>query len=133
MKLTRQHRREARLLWKAVTVDGIPDAERIRAAVKSLPQQVGRDAEPVLHCLAQRIAVYIRSNRVHIVSADALTPEQCQQLAGLAKDDSVARAGLEFSVDPAVLGGLRLEQGYQVTDRTLARQLEVLKDMLLQH
>jgi F0F1-type ATP synthase delta subunit len=132
MKLTRQHRREARLLWKAVTIDGIPDAERIRVAVQTLPQQIGRNAEPVLRGLAQRLEAYIRSNRIHIVSADPLSPKQRQQLAGLA-EGSAARAGLEFSVDPAVLGGLRLEQGYQVTDRTLARQLEVLKDTLLQH
>ncbi|WP_372808087.1 F0F1 ATP synthase subunit delta [Pontiella sp.] len=132
MKPTRQHRREARLLWKSVTADGVPDAERIRAAVQTLPQQIGRNAEPVLRCLAQRLEVYIRSNRIHIVSADPLSPEQRQQLAGRT-EGAAALAGVEFSVDPAVLGGLRFEQGYQVTDSTLARQLDVLKDMLLQH
>jgi isopropylmalate/homocitrate/citramalate synthase len=132
MRLTRQHRREARLLWKSVTIDGTPDAERIRAAVQTLPQQIGRDAEPVLRCLVQRLEIYIRSNRIHIVSADPLSPEQQHQLSGLT-EGSAAQAGLEFSVDASVLGGLRLEQGYQVTDKTLARQLDVLKDMLLQH
>jgi hypothetical protein len=132
MKPSRQHRREARLLWKSVAVDGIPDAQRIRAAVESLPRQIGRDAEPVLRCLAQRLEVYIRSNRLHIVSADPLSPAQRQQLAGLA-DGASSGAGIEFSVDPSVLGGLRLEQGYQVTDGTLVRQLDVLQNMLLQH
>ncbi|MBN2685099.1 MAG: F0F1 ATP synthase subunit delta [Pontiellaceae bacterium] len=132
MKLTRHHHREARLLWAAVTVDGIPDAERIRAAVESLRQRIGRDAEPVLRCLAQRLSIYLRSNRIHVVSAEPLSPEQQKQLAGTV-NGSTASAGIEFSVDPSVLGGVRLEQGYAVTDRTLARQLEVLQNTLLQH
>ena len=128
MKLTRRHHREARLLWAAVTTaDGVPDAERIREAVHSLRQRIGRDAEPVLRCLAQRIEIYLRSSRTHVVSATPLSPEQQQQLAGKVGE------GIEFSVDPSVLGGLRLEQGYAVTDQTLSRQLDVLKTTLLNH
>lgn len=128
MKLTRQHHREARLLWAAVTSDdGVPDAERIREAARSLKQRIGRDAEPVLRCLGERLSVYLRSARVHVVSAEPLSQEQRDQLAGTVGE------GIEFSVDPSVLGGMRLEQGYAVTDRTLARQLDVLKDTLLNH
>jgi F0F1-type ATP synthase delta subunit len=34
-------------------------------------------------------------------------------------------------VDPAVIGGLRVEKGYHVTDLTITRQLEILKAELL--
>ena len=34
------------------------------------------------------------------------------------------------TVDPAVIGGLKIERGYQVTDMTIARQLENLKTLL---
>ena len=127
MKLTRQHHREARLLWAAVTENGVPDAERVRLAVQSLKKRIGRDAEPVLQCLTQRLSIYLRATKVHVVSAEPLSSEQQKQLAGTAGE------AIEFSVDPAVLGGLRLEEGYAVTDRTLARQLEVLQNTLLQH
>ena len=127
MKLTRQHHREARLLWAAVTENGVPDAERIRSAVQSMQKRIGRDAEPVLQCLAQRLSVYLRSSKVHMVSAEPLSVEQQKQLEG------TVGARIEFSVDPSVLGGLRLEEGYAVTDWTLARQLEVLQNTLLQH
>lgn len=133
MKLTRQHRREARLLWQSVLTNGIPDAERIQAAVQSLRRQIGRDAEPVLQCFAQRLAVYIRSSQITVVSADPLSPAQQEQLAGLASPADEVSAGIRFNVDPSVLGGLRLERGYQVTDRTIVRQLEVLQDILLKN
>jgi len=133
MKLTRQHRREARLLWQAVLVDGTPNPERIQAAVHSLQQQIGRDAEPVLRCFSQRLAVYIRSSQIHIVSADPLSPAQREQLAGLTDTADATTVGIRFTVDASVLGGLRLERGYQVTDRTIARQLDVLQDILLKN
>jgi len=131
MRLTRQHRRNARLLWQAVSVNGIPDASRIRAAVQDVQQHGGREAEAVLRCFVQRLEVYIRANRIGVVSADRLSARQQEQLSGLFRETEVAQAGIDFSVDPAVIGGLRLEKGYQVTDLTMARQLEILQDKLL--
>lgn len=131
MKLTRQHRRNARLIWQSVSVDGIPDANRIRAAVQDVQQHGGRDAEAVLKCFVQRLEVYIRANRIGVVSADQLSTRQQEQLSGRFRGTESVNAGISFSVDPAVLGGLRLEQGYQVTDLTIARQLEILQDKLL--
>jgi len=133
MKFTRQHRREARLLWQAVTVNNVPDAERIREVIPAVQRQEGHDAEAVLRCFVQRLAVYIRSNQIRVVSADPLSPGQQAQLAGLAGGTESSGAGIRFSVDAAVLGGLRLERGYQVTDMTIARQLDVLQDMLLKN
>lgn len=130
MKFTRQHRREARQLWQTVTVGGIPDAERIRKAVQAVRVQGGRGAEPVLKCFAERLSVYIRSTQVTAVSAAPLSSAQQTQLSRLA-DGGPGSPGIRFVVDPAVIGGLRLEQGYQVTDRTVARQLEVLQEVLL--
>lgn len=133
MKLTRQHRREARLLWQSILVEGQPDAARIRSVIESMPRQIGRDMEPILHCFMQRLEVYIRSGQITVVSADPLSPAQQEQLTGLTEQKDAAKAGIKFVVDPTVLGGLRLEQGYQVTDRTIARQLDVLKDTLLRN
>lgn len=131
MKFTRQHRRNARLLWQSVSVNGVPDANRIRAAVQTVWQQEGRGAEAVLRCFMQRLEVYIRANRIGVVSADRLSAQQQEQLAGLFRGTEAAEAGINFSVDPAVIGGLRVEKGYQVTDLTLARQLDLLRDKLL--
>jgi F-type H+-transporting ATPase subunit delta len=132
MKLTRQHQRNARLLWQSVSVNGIPDANRIREAVQTVRQFEGRSAEAVLRCFVQRLEVYIRANRIGVVSADRLSAQQQEQLSGLFRGTEAAEAGINFSVDPAVIGGLRVEKGYQVTDLTIARQLEILQSRLLE-
>lgn len=132
MKPNRQHRLKARLLWQAVLVNGSPDGNRIREAVHSVRQREARDAEAVLTCFVQRLKVYIRANRIGVVSADRLSAAQQDQLSGRFRGAGAERAGITFAVDPAVIGGLRVEQGYQVTDRTIARQLEILHDKLLE-
>lgn len=133
MKLTRQHRRNARLLWQAVSVNGVPDAKRIREAVRTVQQYEGRNAEAVLRCFAERLEVYIRANRIGVISADPLSARQQEYLSGLFRETESVNAGISFSVDPAVIGGLRLEKGHQVTDLTIARQLEILKNKLLKN
>ncbi len=131
MRLTRQHRRNARLLWQAVSVNGVPDVNRIREAVRTVRQYEGRDAEAVLMCFVQRLEVYIRATQVGVISADRLSAGQQELLSGLFRETEAVKTGINFSVDPAVIGGLRVEKGYQVTDLTIARQLEILRDKLL--
>lgn len=133
MRITRQHRRNARLLWQAVSVNGVPDANRIREAVRTVRQYEGRNAEAVLRCFVDRLEVYVRANRVGVISADPLSAQQQEQLSGLFRGTESVKADINFSVEPAVIGGLRIEKGYQVTDLTIARQLEILKDKLLKN
>lgn len=131
MKFTRQHRRNARLLWQSVSINGVPDATRIKEAVWTVRESEGRGAEAVLRCFLQRLEVYIRANRVGVVSADRLSSSQQESLSELFRGKESVKAGISFSVDPSVIGGLRVEKGYQVTDMTIARQLEILRDKLL--
>jgi F0F1-type ATP synthase delta subunit len=77
------------------------------------------------------LEVYIRANRVGVVSADPLSAQQQEQLTGLFREIESVKAGISFSVDSSVIGGLRVEKGYQVTDLTIARQLEILRGKLL--
>jgi F0F1-type ATP synthase delta subunit len=131
MKLTRQHHRDARLLWQSVTVNGVPDANRIREAVRTIQQYEGRGAEAVLRCFSQRLAVYFREHQIGVVSADLLPIRQQEQITELFRETESVKTGIRFTVDPAVIGGLRVEKGYHVTDLTITRQLEILKAELL--
>jgi|688.fasta_scaffold28352_8 F0F1-type ATP synthase delta subunit len=131
MKLTRKHHRDARLLWQAVTVSGVPDANRIREAIRTIQQYEGRGAEAVLRCFSQRLNVYIREHQIGVVSADLLPVRQQEQIAERFRETESVKAGIHFTVDPGVIGGLRIEEGYHVTDLTITRQLEILKAELL--
>ncbi len=131
MKLNRKHRRNTRLLWQAVCVNDIPDATRAQEAVRMIRQYEGRDAEAVLRCFMERLNVYIRANQIGVISADPLSAQQQTQVSETLRRANSTKAGITFSVDPAVIGGLRVEKGYHVVDQTIARQLEILQDKLL--
>ena len=130
MKLTRQHRRKARILWQSICIESVPDEQRLREAVQALRRSGDRDAEPVLRCLEQRLMVHVRLARVSVVSAEDLPAQIRAEILSRLLSQTVA-ANVEFSVEPGVLGGVRLEKGYDVTDATVGRQLEVLKHKLL--
>ncbi|MGE4488435.1 MAG: F0F1 ATP synthase subunit delta [Kiritimatiellales bacterium] len=130
MKLTRQHHLEARLLWQAVTDNGVPNAGRVRLAVQTIRQRVGRNAEAILRCFSRRFDVYLRATRINVVSADPLSPGEQAQLVALGSKAGSLETSVNFTVDPSVIGGLRVERGYQVTDKTIARQLDQLKNLL---
>jgi len=114
-------------------VNGAPDGDRVIEAVRTIRQREGRDAEAVLRCFSQRLEVYIRANRIGVVSAGPLSAPQQERLSRLFGSIEAVNTGVTYAVDPAVIGGLRVERGYQVTDMTIARQLEVLKGRLLGH
>lgn len=130
-KPNRHHQREARLLWQAIVRDGQPDPDRLRHAVRTLGQQPGRGTEAILHCLVKRLEAHVRAHKVRVVSADPLTEEQQKRLAGYFSAAERIGSEIEFSTDPALLGGLRVENGHQVVDQTVARQIEIMKSILL--
>lgn len=130
-KPNRHQQREARLLWQTILRDGQPDSERIRETVRALSQNPVRNTEAVLHCFAQRLDAHIRAHQVRVVSADPLTADQQQQVAGYFPETDKLGSEVQFSTDPSLLGGLRVENGYRVVDQTVARQIEILKSILL--
>lgn len=130
MRLTRQQRCNARRLWQSVCENGVPDQGRITKAVREVRAHEGRDAEAVLKCFSERLNVYIRANRIGVISADRLSTRQQEQLTNLFNGTGATQAGLYFSTDPSVIGGLRVEVGHQITDVTITRQLERLGETL---
>jgi F0F1-type ATP synthase delta subunit len=130
MKLTRQHSRKVRQMWQECLVGGTPDPARIATAVERLLTRRERDAEVVLRGFAKTLKTYRRSHRIRITGA--ATPSPAQTAAILASLGEAARtvAGVEIAADPALITGLRVEQGYDVTDASLARQIERLRMQL---
>lgn len=131
MKLTRQHHREARLLWQSILINDLPDPDRLQKVIQTAQTKLGRQSEGVLRCLVQRMETFIRSNQIRVTSVDRLSDTQKKQLTAQLEGDASPGVKVQFFEDASVLGGLRIEQGYLVTDQTLSRQLEILKDLLL--
>ena len=67
---------------------------------------------------------------VQVTAAEALTARQTRRLEALLRARTGREIVLTNRVDPAVLGGVRLDYGGKRVEDTVARRLEALRDWL---
>ncbi|MBO0608177.1 F0F1 ATP synthase subunit delta [Myceligenerans salitolerans] len=120
--------------------DTSTDAARRRALVDAL---LGGKVDPVTQALAQRATVHARGRRfvptltwfgevaaerrrrlvAMVTSATVLTQAQMDRLAAILERSYGRPVQLNVTVDPAVVGGLRIQVGADVVDSTVLSRL----------
>lgn len=133
MKIKQQHRRIARIIWQKSFSGGIPDFSAISQIVKSLRKEKRRDEEFILEALLERVSLYLRENRLKISSPDELSEERKKQILSVIENIEKFTGGIEFDKNDSLIGGLRIEKGYDIEDYTVSRQLEILKKTLMKN
>lgn len=133
MKVKLQHRRIARIIWQKSFSGGIPDFSAIRQIIKSLRNEKRRDEEFILESLLERISLYLRENTLRISSSNELSEERQKQILSVIGNIEKFTGGIEFDKNESLIGGLRIEKGYDIEDYTVARQLEILKKTLMKN
>lgn len=133
MKIKHQHRRIARIIWQESFSGGTPDFSAIRQKVKSLRNEKRRDEEFILEALIERISLYLRENRLRIFSPNELSEEKKNQILSIIGNIERFTGGIKFDTNESLIGGLRIEKGYDIEDYTISRQLEILKKTLMKN
>lgn len=133
MKVKHQHRRLARIIWQRSLSGGIPDFSAIGQIVKSLHDEKCREEEFILEALLERVSLYLRENRLRISSPDEFSDERKKQILSVIGDTGKFTGGIEFDKNESLIGGLRIEKGYDIEDYTVSRQLEILKKTLIKN
>lgn len=127
MKLTKQAQREARQLFRHCFVNGILDESRVRQAVSLLADQKPHGYVGILARLHRLVKLDVAKRTVRIESAVPTTPQQAAAIqAGLTQRYG---AGLEINhaVNPALIGGLRIQVGSDLYDGSVKARLEKLQ------
>ncbi|MCC7519479.1 MAG: F0F1 ATP synthase subunit delta [Verrucomicrobiae bacterium] len=127
MKSRRDSRRAARRIFRACFADSRLDTERVRRAVRSLGGQKPRQGLAVLEEFHRLVRTEVTRWQLRIESAAPLPPECLAELQARV----AARAGRPVesaaSVNPALIGGLRLRLGSDVWDGSVAQRLRQLE------
>lgn len=98
--------------------------ETVRLAVQAATLPRGLRTEQVLENYVQAAADRRRQLVAHVVAALPLTQEQRRRLAAALQRQHGRPVRLNLDVDPAVVGGLRVEVGGEVVDGTLATRID---------
>ncbi|MGD9896608.1 MAG: F0F1 ATP synthase subunit delta [Candidatus Methylacidiphilaceae bacterium] len=129
MKIPRQARRKAKVLFRLCLDGETLDAARVRQVVTVLLDQKPRGYLPILQRLRRLIAYRIAENTLSIESAAPL-PDQGRSL--FAELESRYGAALEkrYSVRPELIGGIRIQKGSTVWDGSIFQRLQRLEASL---
>ena len=128
MKITKQARRDAKQLFNVCVVDGVLNDDRVRQAVTKVIDKKPRGFAGILSHFQRLVKLDIDKRTAKVESAGELSGElQASVQANLEKKYG-AGLSLTFTVNPTLIGGLRIQIGSDVYDGSVQGRLTQLKN-----
>ena len=126
MKISKEARRTSRQLFRACMVDGKLDESRVRTVVNGVASSKPRGYIGMLDAFSRLVANEVSRQRALVESASALTPATQSELQASLSKKYGRQLTLDFSVNPELLGGIRVKVGSDVWDGSVKARLEGL-------
>lgn len=130
MKISKEARRTSRQLFRACMADGKLDESRVRTVVSTVAEKKPRGYIAMLDAFARLVAHEVDRQRALVESATALTPATQSELQASLSKKYDRQLTLDFSVNPDLLGGIRVKVGSDVWDGSIKARLESLSASL---
>ncbi len=126
MRLSREARKMSRQLFKDSLVEGCVDEARAAAIVRAVADRKPRHYLAILKDFLRLVRNDLESRRARIESAAPLSPQERDTVTASVKAKFGHAITAEFSENPALLGGLRMQVGSDVWDGTVRNRLDIL-------
>lgn len=130
MKISKQARRDGKTLFTNCRVNGVLDENRVRQTVTAVIAQKPRGFVGILSHFQRLVKLDIERRTARVESATQLS----DSLAASVKSSLSQRYGqgldVGFSVNPALVGGLRVKVGSDVFDGSVRARLNELAESM---
>ena len=130
MKITKEIRQVSRTMLRASFTDGRLDQGKIRALIDSVINERPRNFVGILENYKRLLRLEVDKRHARIESATPLAPQEGAQIVENLKRKYGQDITTDFSVNPALLGGMRIRVGSDVCDSTFRDRLERLQQKL---
>ena len=130
MKINKEIRQISRELLRASFTDGKLDRGKIGSLTQSLVEKRPRHYVDILQLYKRLLRLEIEKRHAKIESATQLAPEAAASITYRLKKKYGNDLTTEFTVDPALLGGVRIRVGSDVWDSTVRTRLRRLEQEL---
>jgi F-type H+-transporting ATPase subunit delta len=130
MKISKEARRTSRQLFRACMADGKLDDARVRNVLSGVTNSKPRGYIGMLDAFARLVANEVSRQRALVESATALSPATQSELQASLSKKYGRQLTLDFSVNPELLGGIRIKVGSDVWDGSVKARLEALSASL---
>ncbi len=130
MKISKQARRDGKSLFNICKVSGVLDENRVRQTVSAVIDRKPRGYAGILSHFHRLVKLDIARRTAVVESAATLAEE----IATTVKAELAWRYGqglnVNFTVNPALIGGMRVKVGSDVFDGTVRARLNELAEKM---
>ena len=127
MKIPKAAKRDARRLFRVCFTNGVFDEAKARATLEAVVQGKPRHYIAILSVFQRLVRLEIARNTAQIESATELNDVVKADVQRRLQELYHRPLTTVFSVNPALIGGLRISVGSDVWDGSVANRLETLK------
>lgn len=127
MKISKQSRRDAKQLFQACLVNGQLDEARVRQAVSAVIEKRPRGYVPTLSQFQRLVKLDLARRQARIESAVALPADTQASVRANLEQKYGSNLNFQFSVNPELIGGLRVQVGSDVYDGSVKARLQHLQ------
>lgn len=127
MKISKQARRDGRDLFKACQVAGVLDQGRVRDAVAAVLKRKPRGYLAIVEHFKRLVKLDLDRRTARVENATETTPEQQEAIRLNLERQYGAGLQLTFWINPALIGGLRVQVGSDIYDGSVAGRLAALQ------
>lgn len=127
MKLPREARKQSRELFSLAFQNGKLDAERARHVAGILVESKPRHYLQILQEFTRLVRLYFLERHALITSAAPLDEATRATVSGEILEKFGSDFTMEFGVDPALIGGMRVQVASDVWDGSIRSRLEALR------
>jgi F-type H+-transporting ATPase subunit delta len=126
MKISKRAVQDARQLFRSCQVNGVLDEARVRQAVALLSEKKPRDYVGILARLHRLVKLDLAQRNVRVENAVETTPQQQNAIQADLEKKYGAGLNVTYSINPALIGGLRIQVGSDLYDGSVKTRLEKL-------
>ncbi|MEM7014790.1 MAG: F0F1 ATP synthase subunit delta [Verrucomicrobiota bacterium] len=128
MKGSKDAIRNARQLLKLTLVDGKVDGDRAKAIIKKISTQKPRGYIGIIDAFGNLVRLELAKRHAIVESAVELEPATQKSVTADLKSKYGDDLTFEFSVDPELLGGMRVRVGSDVWDGSVKARIARLTE-----
>ena len=130
MKISKEARRTSRQLFRVCLVNGKLSETNVRTVVSKVASSKPRGYIGILENFARLVSAEIERSKAQVESASDLDAATRSTLQATLNQKYGRSLELDFSVNPELLGGMRVRVGSDVWDGSVKARLEALKNAL---
>ncbi len=128
MKITKEARRLSRQLLRLSMTDGALDRAKVSSIVQSVITEKPRHYVGALEDFQRLLRLEMAKRHVVVESAVALSPETSESIINNLKQKYGQDLTSEFTVNPELIGGMRIKLGSDVWDGSVRNRLARLQE-----